>query len=645
MCGICGYVGFNNPNLLKRMCKVIAHRGPDDSGIFLDDNIGLGNRRLSIIDVASGHQPIHNEDESTWITYNGEIYNFLELRYELEKRGHKFYTNSDTEVIVHLYEEFGESCVKKLRGMFAFAIWNSNKKKLFLARDRLGIKPIYYTIVNGKFLFASEIKSILQFSEVERKVNYKDLHNYLTFRYVPGEGTMFVGIKKLLPGHTLTLEAGKITIKKYWDLDIQNIENKSENYYSETLFKLLKESIKMRLITEVPLGAYLSGGIDSSCVVGLMSTLVKEPVKTFSVGFESELADELNYARVIAEHFGTDHREFIVESRTAKLLPKIIWYMDEPNADPAAIPIYLLSELTKKYATVVLVGEGGDEMFAGYQQYKFMLIGKQYEPIFSGVFGKRFVPWLIRKVPYTFLDKFFEYTSALGEEGINRAIKFISTLNDEPEAYLKIISIFTDEEKEDLYSDKLMNSTKLTPPDRIIKPYLSCRNFPLLSRMQLTDIKTWLTHLLMKEDKMTMAKSIEGRVPFLDHQFVEFCNTIPPNLKLRGMKDKYILRKTMSRLIPRTIMKRKKHQFFVPIDTWFEGELGEIFNQVFSESEVKKRKYLKYDYIKRIIKHHKRSKLYYSRQIWTLLIFEFWRKIFIEGNPRKPRLSLNEIID
>jgi len=645
LCGICGYAGFNDPKLLKRMCKIIIHRGPDDSGIFLDDNVGLGNQRLSIIDVATGHQPLHNEDESIWITYNGEIYNFLDLRHELESRGHKFYTSSDTEVIVHLYEEFDESCVKKLRGMFAFAIWDNNKKKLFLARDRLGIKPLYYTIVNGKFLFGSEIKSISQFSEVERKVNYRDLHHYLTFRYVPGEGTMFVGIKKLLPGHTLTLESGKVTVKKYWDLDMQDIGDESENYYSKKLFKLLKESIKMRLMTEVPLGAYLSGGIDSSCVVGLMSTLIENPVKTFTVGFEDELADELNYARIIAEHFGTDHREFIVESKTAKLLPKIVWYMDEPNADPAAIPIYLLSELTKKYATVVLVGEGGDEIFAGYQQYKFMSLGKQYKPFFSGILGKRFTPWFIKKIPYSFLDKFFEYSSALGEEGINRATQFISKLDDEPEAYLKIISIFTDEEKEDLYSNKLIKSTKPIPSDKIVKLYFSNKNLSLLSKMQLTDINTWLTHLLMKEDKMTMAKSIEGRVPFLDHKFVEFCATIPPNLKLRGMKDKYILRKTMSRLIPKTIMKRKKHQFFVPIDTWFKGELGDIFGQVFSKPEVKKTKYFKYDYIKRIINHYKKSKLYYSRQVWTLLIFEIWRKIFIEGDPCKPRLSLKKIID
>lgn len=637
MCGICGFVGFNDQKLLKRMCDVIIHRGPDDHGTFVDRNISLGNQRLSIIDIKKGHQPIHNEDESIFITYNGEVYNFLQLKQDLENKGHKFYTTTDTEAIVHAYEEYGDSFVERLRGMFAFAIWDSKKKRLLLGRDRLGKKPLYYTFVNGKFLFGSEIKSILQCEEIKRKVDYQALYNFLVFRYIPGELTMFEGIKKLLPGHILIYEKGNFSIKKYWDLSYpENLEEKSEEYYSKQLFELLKESVKMRLMSEVPLGAYLSGGIDSSCVVGLMSTLIEEPVKTFTVTFgEGSLADESNYARIIAEHFNTDHHEFVVKSETAKLLPQIVWHMDEPNGDPAAIPIYLLSESSKKYVTVVLVGEGGDELFAGYQQYKFMLMGNRYKFL-----PKKLASWVLKRMPIQFLNRFFEYSSALGEEGVNRAAQFLNLIGNNPKAYLSIVSIFTPEEMKQLCSDKV-NAIN-NGPEKLVEPFFVDKNQHLLNQMQLFDIKNWLTHLLIKTDKMTMAKSIEARVPFLDQRFVEFCVTIPPNLRLKGMRDKYLLRKTMSKLIPKTIMKRKKHQFFVPIDVWFERDLKDIINQLLSEDEVKKRGYFKYDYMRKIIQHFQKSRLYYSRQLWNLLIFDIWHRIFIESSnlSTKPKIKL-----
>ncbi len=642
MCGIAGFVGISDRQLLKKMCNIIQHRGPDESGFFIDDNVGLGNQRLSIIDVAEGHMPMQNEDKTITITYNGEIYNYLELKKELEEKGHRFSTRSDTEAIIHAYEEYGDSCVEKLRGMFAIALWDTKKKSLFLARDRFGKKPLYYTYVNGVFLFGSEIKSILLHAGVKRQLNYEALDKYLTFRYVPGSITMFKNIYKLPPGHILNYSNGKAKIRKYWSLSLDKFDNMSEQYYSEKLFEMLKEAVKIRLMSEVPLGAYLSGGIDSSSIVGIMSTLVEEPVKTFSVGFTGYgEVDELSHAQLVADHFNTDHRHFYVEANTSKLLPQIVWHFDEPNADPAAIPVYLLSEMTKKFATVVLVGEGGDEMFAGYQWYKIMSLGKKVS--LTPKFMRSVIPAVIKNTPKWLLNMIFEYTSALGEEGMKRFEQFISLLDNESDAFLLMISIFTEDEKKELYNDDLLKQ-KFTPANETVKSYFENNNVPTLNKMLLYDSNNWLQHLLMKTDKMTMSKSIEARVPFLDHVFAEFVARIPPGLKLRGKTDKYILRKSMSRLIPKEIMKRKKHQFFVPIDAWFEGELRDVVLQILSESNVEKGKCFRYDYIKKIIERHGSSKLYYSRQLWNLLIFEMWHKTFIENDHVSKPLVLDKMI-
>ncbi len=423
---------------------------------------------------------------------------------------------------------------------------------------------------------------------------------------------------------------------------MNEIDYKSEKYYSDKLFEMLKESVKIRLMSEVPLGAYLSGGIDSSSVVGLMSTLIDEPVKTFSVGFSGYgEVDELSHAQVVADHFGTDHKHFYVEAETSKLLPKIVWHFDEPNADPAAIPLYLLSELAKKYVTVVLVGDGGDETFAGYKWYRIMQLGKKTK-LLPG-FMKSMIPPVMKRVPKGILDVFFEYSSSLGEKGMERFSRFMSTLNDDSEAFLSMISIFTEEEKRELYADNVLKNNFTKPVD-IVRPYLQDESTPLLNRMLMLDINNWLQHLLLKTDKMAMAKSIEARVPFLDHLFVEFTAKIPPELKLKGGKDKYLLRKTMSRLIPKEIMKRKKHPFFVPIDAWFEGELKDVVLQVLSESSVGKGKCFKYDHIKKIIENHSTSRLYYSRQLWNLLIFEMWHKTFIENNDISKPLTLDKMV-
>lgn len=623
MCGICGIVGFEDKKLLKTMCDVISHRGPNDSGIYTDKNVGLGNRRLSIIDLAGGHQPISNEDESIWVTYNGEIYNYRELKEDLEKKGHKFYTGSDTEVLVHLYEEFGDYFVEKLRGMFAFAIWDSNKSKLLLGRDRLGIKPLYYVVDKGNFFFGSEIKSIIQYENIKREVNLQALHNFLTLQYVPGPATMFKNIKKLQPGNLVSFQDGKIKISKYWDLKINISDVYSEESYSKSLLELLKQSVKIRLMSEVPLGVYLSGGMDSSSVVALMSEFVEEPIKTYTVGFGFK-TDELKYARIVADYFETDHHELMVEPEMIKFLPDVVWHFDEPVADPAALPTYLMSKETKKYVTVVLVGEGGDETFTGYPKYNIALSVQKYEKIIPNIFKKMIIPrisYFLSKVPLNLkLKKYLEFAS-----------EFTPILENRGDVFMKLSALgFDENEKKGLYNDEIK---KIKFEESPIKSYVNKRS-DFFKGMILYDSKVWLCdRLLMKIDKMTMANSIEARVPFLDHKLVEFMNNLPINLRLR----KYIFKKSMSKMLPKITLKRKKRGFVVPIDKWFEGELKEVTKNVLSKSE-----FFNHKYISNILENVRRVRN--DHKLWNLLNFELWYKIYIEGDPRKPRSSLSQIL-
>jgi asparagine synthase (glutamine-hydrolysing) len=626
MCGICGTAGTEDSALLKKMCDAIVHRGPDDSGEFLDSNIGLGFRRLSIIDISGGHQPVHNEDESIHVIFNGEIYNYKSLTEDLISKGHRFYTNSDTEVLVHLYEEYGESFVTNLRGMFAFAIWDSNRKRLQLARDRLGIKPLYYTFFNNIFLFASEIKSILQCEEFERKVNIDSLHRYLSFRCDPGTSTMFRNINKLAPGHILSFSNGNIEIKKYWDFRMSPQQG-SIDYYSERLRKLLKECVKIRLMSEVPLGVYLSGGIDSSSVVAMMSDLVDEPIKTFSVGFGNRM-DELPYAKQVADYFGTDHHEILVEADSYDILPEIVWHFDEPVADPAAIPTYLMSKATKKDVTVVLTGEGADEIFAGYEQYKILKYGRGFGTLPHSF--KKILPMLVRKLPKSILDRLFAYSSSLGDEGINRFAKFMESLDKTGESYLEIVSIFTDDEKREIYTRGLADKINLEIAKELNESYFRGKS-DLLNQLLYMETKTLLPeNLLMKVDKMTMAHSIEARVPFLDHNMVEFASALPTNLKLNGMTGKYLLRKAMADLLPKEIIHRKKQRFFVPIDDWFEKKIKCDALRLFEESNVYQ--YFDKEKIITMIEKYDRSKLFYMRQLWSIINFAIWHKIYIEDS-------------
>jgi len=627
MCGICGFVGLSDKGLLSRMCEVVSHRGPDDYGTCLDTNVGLGHRRLSIIDIKTGHQPIHNEDESIWIVFNGEIYNYKELRGELESKNHKFYTNSDTETIIHLYEEFGEECVEKLRGMFAFAIWDSNDQKLFLARDRLGIKPLYYTFFDDILLFGSEIKSILQYEEIERKVDRYALSDFLTLCYIPAPRTMFKGINKLPQGSALTYKEGKINVKKYWEFEL-NPTNFNEDYCVEKLKEILTTSIEMRLMSEVPLGAFLSGGLDSSSVVGIMSSLMDEPVKTISAVFEDSKYDESNYAKIVAEHFGTDHYEVTLNKKDIGILPEIIWHFDEPTLDASAIPEYLISEKARKYVTVILVGEGADELFLGYDQCKIIPRIYAYKRLFPIAKGVTPIFSFLAKLPSRKIRRYADFAANLG-----------SSLGNPGETYKAFIARFTEQEKE-----KLAGTFGFDEKEDILNTYFGGGHTKdeIIKGISLFDANVTLPDaFLMNVDRMTMAHSIEARVPFLDHTLVEFANMIPNNLKLRGSNEKYILKKVMKDILPNEILKRKKHPFIVPIIDWFEKDMTDLAGTLLSEENVKRQGYFNYDFVKKVLSQNNPN---YNQPL-ALVYFQLWHRIFIEGdNVYKPELSLHKII-
>jgi len=625
MCGIIGF-NWNDKNLLKKSSEKIKHRGPDSSGFYTDDEVSLGHRRLSIVDLSSrGKQPMSNENEDIFIIFNGEIYNHKELRKNLEKK-HQFKSETDTEVLIHLYEEYGFDFVEKLQGMFAFCIYDSVKKIFFIARDRAGIKPLYYTEYGDKFVFCSEIKGIIENKDVRRKVNREALQSFLIFRANILEETMFSGIKKLLPGHWIVydLEKNKIRIKKYWDVSFQK-EFKSFKDYSKILRNLLEDSVKSRLMSDVPFGAYLSGGIDSGTIVSLMGKFSDKPVETFSVGFADEKESELAGARILAENLETNHHELVIDKNSVKNLPDIVYHADEPMSDPTSIPIYMLSKYAKKYCTVILTGEGADEIFEGYPQYKFMKIHEKFiRPMPKKT--REFLLFSINNSPNLLKDKLFKYSSALGEKGIERFENFVMS-DKEDEQYLNQIAIFNKKEQEELLNDKVEFK-------ELSKKYFSPnKNLSSAEKSQFLDFKgPMVDDLLMKLDKNTMAFGIEGRVPFLDYRIIELANKMPENYKLKNILfDKFILRRVTKNLIPDETRKRKKRHFFVPIDKWFKDELLGLKDELLAENYIKKQGIFKNEYIDKINKNFKSSPLFYSRQMWSLMVFQIWHKIYIEN--------------
>jgi len=608
---MCGIVGFNwrDEKLIEEMMVAVQHRGPDESGCYLDDRVSLGHQRLKVIDLLTGRQPIHNEGNSVQIVFNGEIYNYLELKESLLGKGHRFYTNTDTEVIVHAYEEYGTDCVKCFEGVFAFAIWDKNQKHLFLARDRLGVKPLYYYHQGNRFVFASELKAILEYEGIKREVDLGALNEFFTYRYVPGERTLIENIYKLLPGHLLILKEGKVQTSQYWDL-VENISDKSEEYYVERLRELLRKSVKQRLVSDVPLGVFLSGGLDSTCVLALMSELT-DNIKTFSVGFGGEGKDELEHARFVSRHFGTDHHEINIGEKDLSLLPEMVWYLDEPIGDAATLPIYALSKMAKKEVTVVLAGEGGDELFAGYDNYRIMMLGHNIA---------RLLPSCLRQSLSSTIGKCFS------EDSNAKRVLNLLAARGEVEQYLTVISLFNENELRrlgDLYWDKAAGN------------YLSAEA-KLLNKLLYFGMKTWLPNdFFVKADRMTMAHAVEERVPILDHSIAEFAFTIPPRLKLKGLTGKYIFKKAMAGLVPDQIINRRKHGFNVPADYWFRHSLRDILTRLLRES---RHDYYNREYILNLLTKFQGSKGSYNinflnaQKLWSILIFEIWHRLFIENN-------------
>ena len=629
MCGICGIVQRHGSfdirqEMLQRMNDVISHRGPDDEGYYLTPSIGLAMRRLSIIDLAGGHQPIQNEDGSVQVVFNGEIYNFPELRNTLEECGHRFSTQADTEVIVHGYEEYGIDVVHHLRGMFAFALWDENKEHLLLVRDRPGIKPLHYYCDDEKFLFGSEIKAILQCERVPRDVNLDALDRFLTFEYIFSPETIFTGIHKLPPGHLLILpKNGDMRIEQYWDnLPTEPDRQKDEEFYVQRLAELLEESVKMRLISDVPLGALLSGGVDSSTVVGFMAKHSSKPVKTFSIGFEDQSYNELEYARIVSKRFNTEHYEFIIKPDAVDLVERLVKNLDEPFGDFSIFPTYLVSKMAREYVTVALSGDGGDELFAGYDTYIADRVARGYQKL-PAIFRKQVLPGLLQHIP----------PSPRKKGLINRTKRFVEgTLLPEELMHTRWMIFLQDQEKRQLYANDLLQIFEQGNSYKYIRKYFGrSRGVSPLARQEYVDIKTYLTDdILVKVDRMSMAPSLETRVPFLDHKVMEFAATIPTSLKLKGLTTKYVLKKAVADLLPQEILTRGKEGFSIPIKNWIMQELRPLLLDTLSEKRIKQRGYFQPQYVQHLIQEHLDGKENHSHRLWALMMVEIWHQVYLD---------------
>jgi asparagine synthase (glutamine-hydrolysing) len=632
MCGICGKVYFDpeiqiDEHLLHRMCDVISHRGPDESGCYVDGNIGLGHRRLSIIDLTTGQQPMCNSRKDIRIVFNGEIYNFPELRQDLVKRGYQFLSTSDTEVIIHLYDEYGTACVKYLRGMFAFAIWDHHRRRLFLARDRVGQKPLFYAVTSDAIAFASEIKALLQDPAFKRKLDLTAMYHYLTYQYVPPPDTMFQGICKLPPAHTLVWEDGEITIDRYWDLDYAPKIHMDEHEMKEEIEHLLQESVKMRMISDVPIGAFLSGGIDSSFVVAFMSQYSTQPVNTFSIGFEEKEYNELPYARLIAERYKTKHHEFIVKPNAVEVLPKLIWHFDEPFGDSSAIPTYYLSQMTSQHVKVALNGDGGDESFAGYLRYLGYKAVRYYRIIPYGIRKKLMVPLLDRLYASPVLRTYAPVTL--------RRMRYLNNLSLESQEnlYARTLTIFPYDLKLELLTEDVRSQFNgMNSLDYMFHYFQDDKVESSIDRMLYSDVMTYLPDdLLVKIDRMTMAHGLEGRSPFLDHKLMEFAASLPVEYKIRRTRLKYILKKIGQPWLPEKILSREKQGFGVPLGKWFQHELRDLVHDIFSSSYLVQEGILKKTTMNRIWQEHRTGKVNHYHRIWVLLNLELWYRMFIRN--------------
>jgi asparagine synthase (glutamine-hydrolysing) len=630
MCGICGFAIPDNSDrsvdrlLLARMRDTLAHRGPDDAGIFVGERVALGHRRLSIVDLGGGHQPMANEDDSIWITYNGEVYNHRDHQRALFERGHRYQSLCDTETIIHLYEEYGPRAVEHLRGMFAFAIWDNPRRRLVLARDRLGIKPLYYVVTDdGAIYFASEIKALLEANAIRPELNYGALADYAANRATTGEETLFRGVKRLLPGHTLVWSDGRIEIERYWNVSFAKpAEPLTEDECVERFKELFREAVELRLMADVPLGMFLSGGIDSSAIAALMSEMVREPIKTFSVAFQEREANELEYARIVARAFGTDHHEIIVSpEQFFDALPALVYQEDEPIAHPSSVPLYFVSKLASQHVKVVLTGEGSDELLAGYDKYR--------KTIYNLAIGRAYhsaAPRGIRRA----IER-----AILGMKGSSRARQkltrtFLCVSPDIENIYFDNFSVFSRSRQAELFTAEARERIAARDPYRASLDHIADSDADtLLDKLLNADLKTYLHELLMKQDQMSMAASIESRVPFLDHKLVEFAAALPARMKLRGLQTKHILRRAMADRLPKEILTRKKMGFPVPIGAWFRGPFGSVIDEYVLSPRAIERRIFDADYVFDLVARHRAGENHAER-LWSLVNFEIWQRRFFD---------------
>jgi asparagine synthase (glutamine-hydrolysing) len=637
MCGICGVLnlgGIQAPEAdMEAMSSLLFHRGPDDQGSLVSGPVKLGFRRLSIVDVAGGHQPMSNEDRTVWIVFNGEIYNHPELRPILEQRGHRYATNSDTETILHLYEEYGEDCVHHLRGMFAFAVWDQTHKKLFCARDRLGIKPFYYAIAGNYFAFASEIKALFELPHIAPKLNRRSLPEFFAFGYLSSEETMFEGVRKLLPGHRLVIQAGhgdnKPQVTQYWDVDPAAEEAVSnEAGYVAQFDELFTDAVRIHLRSDVPLGVFLSGGLDSSSIAAVAAAMKKEPIQTFAVGYAEDQYSELAYSRQMANHIGARHHEVILNADDFfDSLPALIWHEDEPLVWPSSVALFHVAQLARGKVKVVLTGEGADEILAGYLKYRITLwnlrggpVYKKYAPeglqhLVRVCLASGFVPdWLRRKLRHSFLYY--------------------------PDTFEKIYfdnfySAFPQDQQAEMFASDLADEVRETNAYANSMKFFSTNDNrgSLLNRLLYLDMKTYLVELLMKQDQMSMAASIESRVPFLDHKLVEFAARVPARYKARLFSGKHLLRRAMAGRLPAEVLSRTKKGFPTPIRPWLRHQLSGKLRAALTDGRLAERNLIRADYVERLLSAHHSGSSAATEGCWRLLNFELWARIFLDRDP------------
>ena len=630
MCGIVGFCGFAAPDLLGQMTRALTHRGPDDSGIFEEGDVALGHRRLSIIDIAGGHQPMFSPDRRYVIVFNGEIYNYQELRQTLIGRGYNFQSESDTEVLLACYAEFGVEALDRLNGMFALAIYDREEKSLFLGRDRVGIKPLYTLQVGDRFLFASESKAFCRFSEWNREVNLGALEGYLALRYVPGEETLLKGVRRLPAGHYLIHRRGETRISRYWTPPTGEVKQRynSEDEAIEALGEQLERSVQRRLISDVPVGAYLSGGLDSSLIVALMTRQKMGQVNTFSVGFDYE-HDELREAEATANLLGCKHHTIQCGPTDIDLLPEVVYHSDDPLGDPISLPMYKLAREAKKEVTVILTGEGADEFFGGYLFHKVLWLADLYTRVVPSLLRRGVVHPLLQLMPPGLLNLAFNYPASLGRRGKQKLIDFHDQLNDDDldMRYRHLISLFDRRDTEGLFRQEVVAASPNLASDDAVVP----RRFDEMLRLQFGH---WLPdNMLLRQDKMSMAAGIEGRVPFLDHELIEFAFGLPRKLHIRRLVGKYCLRRFAEQLLPRTTARRRKMPFYVPVEGHFgDPRFIEMMEDLIGDEAVRRRGLFRQEAVQRLRNALHNREFILAKQVFSLMTLELWFRSFIDGN-------------